>query len=61
MFVKSLLISKLKLIGNDEFNHLIIFQHFLSLVESNFSLMSDAQHMEYLIEMGVNDGDKVRT
>jgi hypothetical protein len=40
------------LIKMGEFNHLINFYHFLTRVGSSSSSTSEAQHVEYLTEMG---------
>jgi hypothetical protein len=45
------LFQKLKLIGNDECNHLINSLTLSPRVVSNSPSISEAQHVEYLIEM----------
>jgi hypothetical protein len=44
--------QKLKLIGNDEFNHSINILTLSSRMGSNYPLISEVQHKKYLIEIG---------
>jgi hypothetical protein len=45
------LFQKLKLIGNDKFNHLINTLTLFSHVDSNSPSTNETQHMKYLTEI----------
>jgi len=47
-----ILSQKLKLIGRDEFDHLFYILAFLYVWDQNSPLISKAQRVKYLIEMG---------